>query len=29
MLRGFKGFFNIFIVKFDLVKEEVELKLRK
>lgn len=26
---GQRGFFNIFIVKFDLLKEEVELKERK
>ncbi len=26
---GQKGFFNIFIVKFDLLKEEIELKERK
>ena len=25
---GQKGFFDIFVVKFDLVKEEIELKLR-
>ncbi len=26
---GQKGFFDIFVVKFDLVKEEIELKIRK
>lgn len=28
-LLGQKGFFDIFVVKFDLIKEEVELKDRK
>jgi len=28
-ILGQKGFFDIFVVKFDLVKEEVELKERK
>lgn len=28
-ILGQKGFFNIFIVKFDLIKEEIELEERK